>query len=418
MKAWNIAVKDMLLSLRNTFGLLNMFVLPLVITGLIYFAFGGFKSTDAPPDVQVTKVVVVNHDQAVQGFRAGDLIVSTLGDQRLAGFLAVSQIGDEQAAHAAVDRRQAGVAVIIPAGLTASLSDPGAYANVVVYKDPTLTLGPGIVQEVVGGVVTGLSGSKIAAGVASEQLAASGAAVSDGLVQDVVNGYVKAVNPVDGTVPGSQLLSVQAPGEKAPVSQSSVIVGGIMAGLMIFYAFFTGGNSAMSIIREEEEGTLQRLFTTPTSTATIYAGKLLATLLMVAGQVIVLQVLSALFFGIRWGDLPVLALLVVALDIAAAGFGLFWMSLARNRKQAGAMIGGVFTAAGMLGGLFTVAIPNPPALLDQVSIFVPQGWAIRGWTAALNGGGLAEVITPAAVMAAMGLAYFAVGTLIFRRRFA
>ncbi len=33
---------------------------------------------------------------------------------------------------------------------------------------------------------------------------------------------------------------------------------------MIFYAFFTGTSTAQSILKEEEERTLPRLFTTPT----------------------------------------------------------------------------------------------------------------------------------------------------------
>ena len=37
-----------------------------------------------------------------------------------------------------------------------------------------------------------------------------------------------------------------------------------MGGMMIFYAFFTGASTGQTILQEEEEGTLPRLFTTPT----------------------------------------------------------------------------------------------------------------------------------------------------------
>ena len=45
---------------------------------------------------------------------------------------------------------------------------------------------------------------------------------------------------------------------------------------MIFYAFFTGASAIQNIIVEEEKGTLQRLFTTPTTTSVVLGGKFLA----------------------------------------------------------------------------------------------------------------------------------------------
>ena len=49
-----------------------------------------------------------------------------------------------------------------------------------------------------------------------------------------------------------------------------------MGGMTIFYAFFTGTSTAQTILREDEDGTLPRLFTTPTSQATVLGGKFLA----------------------------------------------------------------------------------------------------------------------------------------------
>ena len=70
----------------------------------------------------------------------------------------------------------------------------------------------------------------------------------------------------------------------------------IMGGMMIFFAFFTGTTSAQTILREAEQGTLSRLFTTPTSKRTILAGKFLAVLLTVWIQVSVLIFASHYLF--------------------------------------------------------------------------------------------------------------------------
>ena len=44
MKALDIALKDLVRSWRSAFTLVMMFVAPLLITGLIYMAFGGLGS--------------------------------------------------------------------------------------------------------------------------------------------------------------------------------------------------------------------------------------------------------------------------------------------------------------------------------------------------------------------------------------
>ena len=71
---------------------------------------------------------------------------------------------------------------------------------------------------------------------------------------------------------------------------------------MIFYAFYTGVATAESILQEEEERTLPRLFSTPTPQATILGGKFLAVLFTVLVQVIVLLLVARLIFGIHWGE--------------------------------------------------------------------------------------------------------------------
>ena len=72
----------------------------------------------------------------------------------------------------------------------------------------------------------------------------------------------------------------------------------------------------------------------------------------------------------------------------------------------------------MMGGLFTAGMANLPKAFNTVTLFVPQGWAIRGWKLALDGALPSEVLLPALVLTGMGLAFFAVGAVLFRRRFA
>jgi ABC-2 type transport system permease protein len=141
-------------------------------------------------------------------------------------------------------------------------------------------------------------------------------------------------------------------------------------------------------------------------------------LMMVTVQVIVTLIAGAIIFGIRWGELLPVAAAVVALVISAAGFGLFLISFLRSSRQAGIVMGGALTVTGMAGGLMTTGFSSPPGFIKSLSLVVPQGWSLRGWLQVLEGAGPGDLALSLLVTTAIGAVLFAVGALVFRRRFA
>jgi len=76
------------------------------------------------------------------------------------------------------------------------------------------------------------------------------------------------------------------------------------------------------------------------------------------------------------------------------------------------------TLTGLLGGLMPTGNPSQPGVFDQVSLFLPQGWAMHGWKLAVNGATPNRALLPIGVLVAAGLVLFAIGVFGFRRRFA
>ena len=74
----------------------------------------------------------------------------------------------------AVDEQKAGVAVIIPENFTEALMGSGFQAEVEVYSDPTLTIGPDLVTNIIDQSIDNLIGINITNGVVIEQLLVSG----------------------------------------------------------------------------------------------------------------------------------------------------------------------------------------------------------------------------------------------------
>jgi ABC-2 type transport system permease protein len=426
MKILDIAVKDITRSFRSYFALMFMFGVPLLMGGMFYLMFGS-RGNSGGFSIPVTHVVVANLDAGGPGFEAvkqqfssapdahsmGELLLSTLQNEQFADLMSVSAAESAETARAAVDSQKAGVAVIIPSDFSERFSDLSGQAAVEVYSDPTLTLGPSIVKSVLSQFLDGVSGAKIAVQVVMKQTGAADPNEIGAAIQKYL-----AVSSARGGAPS--LIDARAPAAvPTPENPIAAIVGMIMAGMSVFYAFFTGASSAQSILKEDEEGTLARLFVTPTPLSTVLGGKILAVGLTVIIQMCVLLLVSTVIFGIHWGDPLPVALAVIGTVAAAASFGIFLMSLMKNHRQASAAIGTVLTATGMLGmiKIFTFGSTSV-GTMEKLSLFVPQGWAVRGLLEAMNGGGAGSVAATLAVLLAASVILFAAGVVRFQKRYA
>lgn len=428
MKILDIAIKDLTRSFRSYFALVFMFGIPLLMTGLFYLMFGSIFSKEEGSMISATKVVIANLDRGEGGFQqgmeivqpgmqvqsVGELVVKVLQNEQLADLLEVTFVSDAESARSAVDLQQAGMAIIIPENFSADFSSAGTTAELEIYQDPTLTIGPAILRSILSQAVDGFTGVKIAATTAMSQ----GLAADSDETRQVLGQYLATSLPVQQNP--NALLTVQST-QKAPATENpiSVMVGGIMGGMLIFFAFFTGASTAQSILREEEEGTLPRLFTTPTSQATILSGKFLAVGLTLIIQVSTLLILAQVIFGIEWGKTLSVVLAAIGIMSIATAFGVFLMSLLKNARQAGNVMGGALTVTGMLGMMpvFLQSSPNSPAFINTISLTVPQGWANRILVQSMDGSALAQILPTFAVLIILSLVFFILGVLRFQRRY-
>jgi ABC-2 type transport system permease protein len=424
MKIVDIALKDLLRSLRSAFTIGMAVVAPLLLTGLIYFAFGGLRSGDV--SMTPIRVGVVNDDQLPENASLeaplGENIRSMFFDKSVLAWITARDLESEETAREAINQREIDVAVVIPTGFTDSYLNGSQDIPVLIISDPTLSIGPGVVKDMVTMMIDGVAGGGIAVQTLLERQQANGTQPDPeaipGWIENYTNWYADFQRDLFHN-PEQAALVLKAPsaseGNEDPIKS---MMGQTMAGQMIFFAFFTAGYAMLSILREDEEGTLARLFTTPTQRVQILAGKFVAVFLTVILQGGVLLTAGRLAFGIEWGGLDAVLIALVGQVIAAAGLGVLLISFVKTSQQGGPVLGGGLTLLGMLGGLFTANIPGGmPAAFTAMGNFTPQGWVLKAWQLALSGADAAALLLPLGISLAMGSVMFALGAVMFARRF-
>lgn len=433
MKIIDIALKDLTRSMRSTFAILFMFGVPLLVTGMFYLMFGNIAGGDEGFDLPVTRVVVANLDEGSPDLQLGssmmgmgtesaveslgDILVQSLQNNALAELVTADMAVDSASARLAVDQGNADVAIIIPEDFSSRFTaiDPDQeQSELELYANPEKSLELGILQSILQQFLDTMSGAKIAASVAANHIVAPDYALIGSVVQNfVASASLRSSNP-------QSLITVESTARVEAPNRMLTIVGPIMAGMMIFYAFYTGMTTAETILREDEEGTLPRLFTTPTSRTAILTGKFLAVGLTVLVQVVVLIIAARLIFQIQWGNPLHVSLISLGVVLSASAFGVFANSLIKSTKQGGIVYGGVLTVTGMLGmmKIFTLSAPNGSPMLETVSLLVPQGWAIRGFLLSSAAAPTTDILIAFAILMVWTIVFFSIGAWRFHRRFA
>jgi ABC-2 type transport system permease protein len=134
-------------------------------------------------------------------------------------------------------------------------------------------------------------------------------------------------------------------------------------------------------------------------------------------QGIILVIAGRLIFGIRWGEPGAMTLALLGQMFASVGLAVLLVAFIKTSKQAGPIFGGALTALGMLSGLFTTNIAMPDSF-NAIANFTPQGWVLKAWKLSLAGQPAGEIVVAFLVLVAMGVVMFAIGAMLFRRRYA
>jgi ABC-2 type transport system permease protein len=419
MKAWNIAWKDTYIRFRDRNAILVNLAAPLLLAALIGLAFGNLGG-EAPSPLQDIPIAVIDEDAG----ELGAIVVNVLNSPDLADLLEHQEVASLEAARGEVEQGNLRAVVHIPAGFTETLmeaNDPGGdipQSEIVIYTDPSSTLTPVIVRNIVEQIIIGMNRDSISARIAVDQL---------------VNDYAEELGPrlagLEAAISAEFAQGSGVESQANPVTINTSLIGNenqddtfnplayFAPGMAIFFLMFTMVDAARSILDEKLDGTLDRLLSTPTSALEIIGGKVGGVFVTGLVQMTILIVVSAIVFQLDWGgSILAVALLVIAVVGAASSLGIAIAAFASQPNQVQIVGSAVALISGILGGNFIDASALP-AWLDPISRLTVNRWAMDGFMdLTIFGQGLQGVLDEVAVLVGMSLVFFLIGVWQLHRR--
>jgi len=183
----------------------------------------------------------------------------------------------------------------------------------------------------------------------------------------------------------------------------------------VLWAILNGAfGFAMGLVNERTRGTLVRLRMAPVSRGKILAAKAGAALLSIMIVSSIVLGIGAIFFGVRPGSLPLLALAVISSAAALTGIMMVISVSGTTPRGVSGLGWAVMMAMSMTGGAM-IPLFAMPAWMQTASMISPVRCAVVALEGAIwRGFSLAQMALPCGILLAIGAIGFTLGTRVFR----
>lgn len=379
-----IAAKDLRQRLRDRSALIVAVVAPFGLAAIFSLLLGG---TDDP-----LSFTYAYHDGDGSEISAG-LRDGALAGLEDAGIATVVEVDSPDAARQAVDDDEADAALIVPAGFGEAVAS-GSAAEIEIVGATDAGFATQVLDAVANGFAAEIDGIRISVATAGAALGESDPAALAALAGRAA--ATASPITVEPTVVEAQQMSATTY---------------YVAGMAIFFLFFTAQFGVLSLLTERRVGTLPRLVAAPIGPWAIVLGKALGSFALGIVSMAVLVVASTLLLGAEWGDPVAVAFLVLGAVVAAMGITALIATLARTEEQAGGWNAIVAVTMAILGGAF-FNLSQGPEILARLSVITPHAWFLEGLDIlAIPSSTVADIVVPLAALFAIGIVTGAVGLL-------
>ncbi|WP_066295624.1 ABC transporter permease [Bacillus sp. FJAT-29937] len=376
MKIWAICQFELKRTFKKPSAYLLMFAMPLLFTFLFGSLFGG--SSD-----QTIHIGIVDKDQT-------ELSTGLITQLKSSELVTFHDVEAAEAKNLLVQQEIQGV-FTIKKGLATQLFQQ-EKPEITFQHLPSSTTAP-VVKQIMNGAVRTM-GMQVSAAKTVSQFNGED---WDAIYNRLANGQEKQLaltKVMNGDGSNGNVLN--------RMSYSS-------AGFSIMFVMMMMLSATGALIEARNMGIWSRLFSTPTSKFQVMFGYFLSFFAVGWIQFFLLIVMSSVIFDVKWGDPVGLFVLISSLLLAVVGLGLAIAAFAKTAEQQNAIGTLIIVSTCMLGGVYWPTSITP-GIMQTMAQFVPQSWAIKGFTE-LNVGGAAvgDILTPIFILLAFAAVFFTIG---------
>jgi len=355
MKFHIIAAKDLKIVLRDRNALIMMFLVPMMIISVAGLALGG----QYQQNMQINVLIVdLDNDEVSRG------LVEFLEEIDI---LDVDMESNEFAARDRVKNQEYNRLIIIPLGFTKSVMT-GQDTGLLIIVDPTEESDNTVLEKIVEGYASRISTNVVVVKTAS---AYGIPAHTEEQILEIVDtaGQFVQPPPVDVTIENTASNLV----EFSPFTQY------VPGFAVMFLMFTTVQMGSISLIKEQEAGTLRRLITAPISKAEIIGGKIASTFMRGFVQLTVLIYFGHVVFDLDLGgDILALFVLIAAVTLASTGLGVLVAVLVKTVDQADSVSLFLVMIMSAIGGSWW-PLSVEPQFMQDLAHFTITAWAMDGF---------------------------------------
>ncbi|MDZ4672220.1 MAG: ABC transporter permease [Phototrophicales bacterium] len=444
-----IARRNVYTTFKDRNLLLIMLVTPLMLSTIIALAFSDISGGVSPISNIPVAIVNLDNGSEIMGNRVnnGDFILSVFipsdttssstpptsddcaplvitdststQQMSVSSLVRASRLSDSALARAGVADGTYAAAIIIPENYTQSITYTGpgfafTPVQIEVYGDANRGVSAGIVRSIVEAINNSILGGSITIATFYEAVIPANPALL--MNSDRLNAILScAFNPAIGNL-RVDLQSIT--GEAPPPFNALVSIGSSIAG---FFALFTGSGAATAILEERRNGTLQRMFASPTPRLTILLGLLIGTFALVLVQLVflffALTLINSLLqseFSFIWGTnwIAIIALLF-ATALSVSGLGILIASISKTAENSNFIGSIVAMFMGVLGGAF-FDVSTLPETFQPITRLSVIRWSSEGFTRLSQGN--SDIFLNIVWLLILGAILFTLGMVIFNRR--
>jgi ABC-2 type transport system permease protein len=391
MKFHIIAAKDLKIILRDRNALLMMFLVPMLIISVSGLALGG----ESQQNIQVGVLIVdLDNDEMSRGF------VEFLEDVDI---LDVDMESNEFAARDRVKNQEYGRLIIIPLGFTESVMT-GQDTGLLIITNPTEESQNTVLEKIVEAYANRISTNVVVVKTAS----AYGIPVyTEEQILEIIDTAEQFVQP-----PPVEVTIESTTSNLAEFSSFTQYVPGFA---VMFLLFTTVQIGSISLIKEQEAGTMRRLVTAPISSVEIIGGKVASTFVRGFVQLTVLMYFGNLVFDLDLGsDTLALLVLISAITLASTGLGLMVAVLVKTAEQADSVSLLLVLIMSAVGGSWWPLFIEPQFMQDMAH-FTITAWAMEGFYDLLYFDlGLAGILEEVGMLVLMMILFFGIAISRFK----